>query len=385
MLRHGLEKFRWRALTTCAAVLVAGVALGVASSPADARKRSSYVPKLPEIRMHARNRVPACVTPARLMRFLQRRNKRLYRPYRHIAYYYRLHGEQNRVRWDYAFFQMVIETNYLTYKTGKGRWGDVSLKQNNFAGIGTTGGGVPGDHFPDVSTGVLGQIQHLMAYSGERLANPVAPRTRLKQGDIISLSRKLKRPVTFTDLRKRWAVDPAYAKSIKWVADSFYKSKFCKGRPSASEVAYVPEEVRRAARRHYPRRFASRKVRTPKPKRFIRKAKVAQPVPQQQVAALRPSLAPGTDVVLGTPPPVPPGASCRVWSASYGGRNSLLIRSIASGSIHYTALQVQDGFQKMMAKSYIRSYAKGGVTIAEFKSKKGALAKAFALCPPDKR
>ncbi len=318
------------------------------------------------------------------MRFLQQRNKRLYRPYRHIAYYYRLHGAKNRVRWDYAFFQMAIETNYLTYKTGKGRWGDVSLKQNNFAGIGTTGGGVPGDHFPNVSTGVLGQIQHLMAYSGERLRNPVAPRTRLKQDDIVALSLKLKRPVTFTDLRRRWAVDPAYAKSIKWVADSFYKSKFCKGRPSARELAYVPKEVRRAARRHYPQRYAAKSVQPPKPRRYVR-ASGAKTRAYKKVAALRPSLAPEADVVLGTPPPVPPGARCRVWSASYGGRSSLLIRSIASGAIHYTALQVHDGFQTTMAASYIRSYAKGGITIGAFKSKNGALSKAFALCPPDKK
>ena len=50
---------------------------------------------------------------------------------------------------------MAIETNFLTYKRPNGDWGDVDPKQNNFAGIGTTGGGVPGDRFPDVKTGVV--------------------------------------------------------------------------------------------------------------------------------------------------------------------------------------------------------------------------------------
>ena len=109
------------------------------------------------------------------------RNPDLLPQFRDIARFYKQHGEALRVRWDYAFFQMLIETNFLTYKTGSGRWGDVNPKQNNFAGIGTTGGGVPGDSFPDVSTGVLGQMQHLVAYSGEMVDSPVARRTREKQ------------------------------------------------------------------------------------------------------------------------------------------------------------------------------------------------------------
>ena len=60
---------------------------------------------------------------------------------------------------------------------GNGRWGDVNPKQNNFAGLGTTGGGVPGDSYPDVNTGVLAQIQHLVVYSGERIDDPVGART----------------------------------------------------------------------------------------------------------------------------------------------------------------------------------------------------------------
>ena len=100
----------------------------------------------PEIRMHENNRVPACVTPDRLMRYLMTRNPDLLPQFRDIARFYKQHGEALRVRWDYAFFQMLIETNYPHLQDRSG-WGDVNPKQNNFAGIGTTGGGVPGDSF----------------------------------------------------------------------------------------------------------------------------------------------------------------------------------------------------------------------------------------------
>ena len=154
------------------------------------------------------------------MRHLMERTRNLDPRFRDIARYYKLHGEALRIRWDYAFYQMLLETNYLSYKTGSGRWGDVDPKQNNFAGIGTTGGGVPGDSFQDVSSGVLAQMQHLVAYSGERVAKPLAPRTREKQDDIIELSLALRRPVRFDDLTNRWAVDRNYATSIEWVADA---------------------------------------------------------------------------------------------------------------------------------------------------------------------
>ncbi len=124
---------------------------------------------------------------------------------------------------------MAIETNFLTYRAPNGRMGDVDPEQNNFAGIGTTGGGVPGNSFPDVKTGVHAQIQHLVVYSGERLAAPIAQRTQLKQDEILDEILELDRPVRFGDLARRWAVDPDYDKSIEWVAD-LYRKRYCDGR-----------------------------------------------------------------------------------------------------------------------------------------------------------
>ncbi|MCB1503794.1 MAG: glucosaminidase domain-containing protein [Hyphomicrobiaceae bacterium] len=173
--------------------------------------------------MHRANRVPVCVTPERLMTFLQSRNAVLPQRYRDIALWYQHHGEKLKVRWDFAFFQMTLETNFLTYRRGDGSPGDVRPAQNNFAGIGATGGGVPGDRFSNVGSGVLAQIQHLVAYSGETVTQPVAPRTALKQRDIVESVRRLQRPVRFSDLARRWAADPRYAASIASIADSFYR------------------------------------------------------------------------------------------------------------------------------------------------------------------
>jgi len=203
----------------CGRSVVASLALSLFAGGAAAA--------LPEIRTSGQNKVPACVTPQRLMSFLKSRNPGVEARFADIANIYKRHGERWHVRWDYAFYQMAVETNFLSYKQGNGRWGDVNPRQNNFAGLGTTGGGVPGDSYPDVNTGVLAQIQHLVAYSGEHITDPVGARTKLKQDDIIESMEHLKGHVTFNDLSHRWAVDRHYGASIEWVANS-YRAIYCK-------------------------------------------------------------------------------------------------------------------------------------------------------------
>ena len=65
------------------------------------------------------------------------------------------------VRPEVAFAQAMKETGWLQYG------GDMQITQYNFAGIGTTGGGVPGNSYPNVRTGIRAQIQHLKAYASE--------------------------------------------------------------------------------------------------------------------------------------------------------------------------------------------------------------------------
>ena len=89
------------------------------------------------------NAVPACVTPGRLVAFLRTRNDELHPRYDGIATQYMRFGEQFGVRWDFAFYQMVVETGALSYWRGT-RAGDVRPEQLNFAGLGATGSGARG-------------------------------------------------------------------------------------------------------------------------------------------------------------------------------------------------------------------------------------------------
>ena len=68
-------------------------------------------------------------------------------------------AEKEGVRSDVAFALMMKETGYLNFG------GDVVATQNNFGGIGTTGSGVKGEEFADVSVGVRAVVQHLKCYA----------------------------------------------------------------------------------------------------------------------------------------------------------------------------------------------------------------------------
>lgn len=69
------------------------------------------------------------------------------------------------VRPEVAFVQTMKETGWLQYG------GDAKIEQYNFSGLGTTGGGVQGNAFADVRTGVRAQIQHLKAYATDAPLN----------------------------------------------------------------------------------------------------------------------------------------------------------------------------------------------------------------------
>ncbi len=105
------------------------------------------------------------------------------------------------LRWDYAFWQMVVETNSLKYT------GDVDANQNNFAGIGATGGGVKGEYFTNVSDGVRAHLEHIAMYAGKYINNPVADRTRKVQswGIMDKYRRTLGGPMNYTHLGRKWA------------------------------------------------------------------------------------------------------------------------------------------------------------------------------------
>jgi hypothetical protein len=103
---------------------------------------------------------------------------------------------------DVAFCQMVHETDYLRFG------GDARAWQNNFCGLGVTGGGRPGLSFSSVRIGVRAHIQHLKAYAdAEPLHNRcVDPR--------FALVHRARAPFV-EDLAGAWATDPEYAVKLR--------------------------------------------------------------------------------------------------------------------------------------------------------------------------
>ena len=182
---------------------------------------------LPAIKTSRANAVPACVTPGRLLAYLESRNPNLDPRFRSIASEYMRIGETLGVRWDYAFYQMLLETGSLSFRDGN-RSGDVKPGQNNFAGLGATGRGEHGESFKDVATGVRAHLQHLLLYAGDRVDNPVAERTRKVQewGVLTDWHQGFTRPVSFSDLAAKWAPGTrSYRRMIEAIAERF--QEFC--------------------------------------------------------------------------------------------------------------------------------------------------------------
>jgi Mannosyl-glycoprotein endo-beta-N-acetylglucosaminidase len=404
-----------------------------ASSAALLGMLSASANAAPPIRTSASNPVPACVSPSRLMDFLKAQNPKVDPMYDGIAKLYKEHGEKYGVRWDYAFFQMSIETGYLAFRRPGGKAGDVKVRQYNFAGIGTTGGGVPGDAYPDMSTGVLAQIQHLVAYSGESVASPVAPRTKLMQENIIEISKKLKRQVTYADLSGRWAADKKYGAIIDKIADKF-REGHCNGpapveaRLETAKAAPIPAtkpavamakadvmpapatalvtanpgakpEIKQAAVKvaaleaeparpvllvgPAPARRPLARVQSSQPTPAVADA-AATPAATQRIAAFAPRQLPesfGNRTSLGAGGVVPPASrECNITTASYGGTKTLLLKSASTDTTTYTLLQVVDGFEASMRDKFTATRAPGAEMVGEFASQDVAMVTAKALC-----
>ncbi len=113
-----------------------------------------------------------------------------------------IEGEIEGVRGDIAFVQATWETNNFKFT------GDVVPAQNNYAGIGTIGGGVKGHYFDTPQLGVRAQIQHLKAYASKEPLKQakVDPRYHL-------VSPKGKSP-TVQGLSGTWAADKTYGNSL---------------------------------------------------------------------------------------------------------------------------------------------------------------------------
>jgi Mannosyl-glycoprotein endo-beta-N-acetylglucosaminidase len=191
---------------------------------------------LPPIRSGPGNEVPNCMKTAALMAFVRDQSRRVDPPTKshprfvRLASVYRrigrcvqkVEGKCESVRWDFAFFQMLLETNYLTFRAPDGSPGIISPEDNNFAGIGATGV-EPAEKFGHMETGVLAHLQHLLMYSGEKISDPVARRTRTVESYVLSRMGNLGRPPTFADLATLWTGtdQDTYGADILGIATSF--------------------------------------------------------------------------------------------------------------------------------------------------------------------
>ncbi len=98
-------------------------------------------------------------TELQLVMFLKKNNELGVKDFPELAKLYREEGSIEGVDYDIAFAQMCLETNFL-------RFGSViKPTQNNFAGMGTPGGGPEGASFETARVGVRAHIQLLKAYA----------------------------------------------------------------------------------------------------------------------------------------------------------------------------------------------------------------------------
>jgi len=75
-----------------------------------------------------------------------------------LAPLYLKYGKLFNIRADIAWAQMCHETGFLQFT------GDIKPGQNNFCGLGATGGGVPGNSFTSEELGVIAHYAHLAWY-----------------------------------------------------------------------------------------------------------------------------------------------------------------------------------------------------------------------------
>ena len=160
----------------------------------------------------------ATATEEQMLAYLLRRNPnpKLTGTPEELVHAYYEEAEHEGIRADVALAQAFKETGCFAYG------GDVDWKQNNFCGLGATGGGVKGLSFPDMRTGARAHIQHLLAYSRkERPTNPIVdPRYDLIRTNRPDIYGQLTR---WTDLNGVWAVPGKnYGQEILIIRDAAY-------------------------------------------------------------------------------------------------------------------------------------------------------------------
>lgn len=401
-------------------MLVAGVASAAAAD-------------LPAVRITADNPIPACASPARLSAFIRARNPALDVRFQDIATDYQRQGDALGLRWDIAVFHMLHETGDLTFTRGRRA---VKAAQNNFASLGAVGATDTGESFPDVATGVRAHLEHLLVYAGQTIPNATAERTRKVQawGVLKPWQTQTTGPIGYTEVFYHWgAKSKSTIDAVQRITTAF-QAMCPKAAPAIANAPPAPALPKVAAiAPSLPPVTRQAPIETP----VADVQAVAAPAPPAPLPAAAPEsmrirFGLGAGGVLTKNPPqvrvlnepslqpvatpndtpkietvtaagpvvaasglagraIPkaveapavrtPGQKCRVWTASYGGARSVIVRSLTDGVVNFTVLDVNAGQEKREAASYIGAFAKGGTIAYEFPTQAKALEKAFDLCP----
>lgn len=118
------------------------------------------------------------------------------------------------IRAEVAFGQMCLETGYLKYG------GDVQPHQYNFAGIGATGGGNPGNSFATTDQGMIAHVQHLKLYAGYVYPNGYYYHPLLDPRHFPGIAGKAK---DVQSLQGTWAMSTTYANSLMKVINNLIR------------------------------------------------------------------------------------------------------------------------------------------------------------------
>jgi N-acetylmuramoyl-L-alanine amidase len=143
--------------------------------------------------------------------FLKNNNENALVKFPDIAKLYREEAAIEGVNYDIAFCQMCVETGFLRFGD------DIKPEQNNFAGLGTIGGGSEAASFESARIGVRAHVQHLKAYASlEPLVQEVVdPRFRFVTRGIAPL---------LGQLSGRWSADSNYGDKIMAMLKRLYES-----------------------------------------------------------------------------------------------------------------------------------------------------------------
>jgi len=141
------------------------------------------------------------VSPEKMTAYIKKKNPeaKLNCSIEELVRMYYKESNAEGVRADLALCQAIKETGCFAY--GK----DVIPEQNNYCGLGTTGGGVKGVFFAAPQDGIRAHIQHLLAYTTTR-----PPRKKIVDPRYILIKEKhpeiFGKVTTWVGLNGKWSV-----------------------------------------------------------------------------------------------------------------------------------------------------------------------------------